>query len=248
MISVCIATYNGEKYIKEQIESILPQLSEDDEIIVSDDCSTDSTLDVVRDFNDRRIKIVHHNKQKEKFILDYSTHNFEYALQQAKGNFIFLCDQDDVWLPNKVRKMMDDLEKGYLISICDCKVCSSNLKVEQDSYFKANGTSLGYFNLIVFFRMLGCCMAIRKELLDLAIPFPKTKVGHDVWLVLLARYYKKAHMINEPLHLYRRHEDTVTCAGDKSIYPIWFRIYLRLFIVSSFLKKIIMLNIKKHKQ
>lgn len=239
MISVCIATYNGEKYIHEQIASILPQLSEEDEIIVSDDGSTDATLFVVDTFNDKRIKIFHHQKKKEKFILDYATHNFEFALQQAKGDYIFLCDQDDVWLPNKVEKMVEDLKNGFLISICDCKVCKSDLEIYQDSFFKANGTNLSYIRLIVFFRMLGCCMAIRKELLDIANPFPKTMVGHDVWLVLLARYYGKAHMINEPLHLYRRHDETVTCAGNKSIYPVWFRIYLRCFIVSAFVKRII---------
>lgn len=245
MISVCIATYNGERYIKEQLDSILPQLSENDEVIVSDDGSTDNTLKIVEEFKDSRIKIFHHEKRKEKFVLDYSTHNFEFALKQTKGDYIFLCDQDDVWLPNKVEKMVEDLNNGYLISICDCKVCNSNLEVYQNSFFKANGTALNYLRLIVFFRMLGCCMAIRKELLDIAFPFPPTKVGHDIWLVLLARYYGKAHMLEEPLHLYRRHNDTVTCAGNKSKYPVWFRIYLRCFIVSAFVKRIIYLCLKR---
>lgn len=238
MISVCIATYNGEKYIREQIDSILPQLATTDEIIVSDDGSSDRTVDIVKNI-DPRIKVIHHKKKKEKFILDYSTRNFEFALQHAKGDYIFLCDQDDVWLPGKVEKMQAELDKGLLITISDCKVCDSSLKVYQESFFKTNDTSLGLFHLIIYFRMLGCCMAFRKELLTIAFPFPKTKVGHDIWLVLLARYYGKASMINEPLLLYRRHSNTVSCAGEKSKYPIWFRIYLRLFIISAFVKRII---------
>lgn len=246
MISVCIATYNGEKYIKKQLDSILPQLSDNDEIIVSDDGSTDRTLEIVKSVS-RDIKILHHKQQKESFILDYSTHNFEFALKQARGEYIFLCDQDDVWLPGKVEKMVADLKRGNLISICDCKVCTEDLEVYQVSFFKENGTKLNLYNLITRFRMLGCCMAVRKELLEIAFPFPKTKVGHDVWLVLLAQYFGKAHMIAEPLHLYRRHTDTVTCAGNKSKYPVWFRIYLRLFIVKAFVNRIIKLRLENRK-
>lgn len=248
MISVCIATYNGERYIREQIESILPQLSEEDEVIVSDDESTDSTLKIISAYNDSRIRILHHKKDKEKFILDYSTRNFEFALHQAKGDYIFLCDQDDVWLPMKVEKMLADLRNGYLLTLCDCKVCSDDKTVYQDSFFKTNRTSLSLFNLIVRPRILGCCIAIRKEMLDIAFPFPKTKVGHDIWLVLLAKYYGKAHLLNETLHLYRRHGDTVSCAGEKSKYPIWFRTYLRLFIVKAFVKRIIKLRLGNKKR
>ncbi|MDE5758415.1 MAG: glycosyltransferase, partial [Allobaculum sp.] len=92
MISVCIATYNGERYIETQIRSILDQLNEDDEIIISDDSSTDRTLDIIRSLNDSRIKLFAGNKFHSR------TFNFENALKQATGDFIFLSDQDDIWL------------------------------------------------------------------------------------------------------------------------------------------------------
>lgn len=237
MISVCIATYNGEKYIKEQLNSILPQLSDDDEIIISDDGSTDTTLSIVKDY-DRRIKVVRHNKRKEKFILDYPTHNFENALHYAKGDIIFLCDQDDVWLPEKVEKMVSDIQNGYLLSMCDCKICNEKKEILQESYFQTYGTSINILNLITHSRIMGCCMAIHKDLLQYAFPFPQTMVGHDLWLLLLAAYMGKAHKLDIPLMLYRRHEATVTPTGGKSCYPIWFRIYLRWFIIKAFICRI----------
>ena len=98
-ISVCLATYNGEKYIKEQLDSILPQLSANDEIIISDDNSTDDTINIIRSLNDERIKIY---VNKTKGIVK----NFENALNNASGDIIFLSDQDDVWKNDKVKKIL----------------------------------------------------------------------------------------------------------------------------------------------
>lgn len=112
MISVCIATHNGAHYIKEQIESILCQLGTNDEIIISDDGSTDNTIDILLAFNDKRI-IIYHYKQpvKSKHSHIYVCKNFENALKHAKGDYIFLADQDDWWMPNKVMKCLEDLKK-----------------------------------------------------------------------------------------------------------------------------------------
>ena len=93
MISVCIATYNGEKYIKEELESILPQLADDDEVIISDDGSKDQTMSIIEGLNDNRIKIFTHQKLPAKFRFDYTTHNFENALMHSKGDVIFFADQ-----------------------------------------------------------------------------------------------------------------------------------------------------------
>ena len=95
MISVCIATYNGEKYLREQLDSILPQLAESDEVIVSDDGSTDGTIDLITSLNDPRIKIVSNSGRKG------YVGNFENALKHTTGDYIFLSDQDDIWYPNK---------------------------------------------------------------------------------------------------------------------------------------------------
>ena len=95
MNSVCMASFNGERYIKEQIDSILLQIGEDDELIISDDGSTDQTVDVICSYRDDRIK----------FVRNVNRHgcigNFENALRVASGDFIFLADQDDIWLSDK---------------------------------------------------------------------------------------------------------------------------------------------------
>ena len=100
MISVCIATYNGAAYIRQQIASILPQLSEGDEIVVSDDGSTDATLAEVRALGSPLVRIVEGPRKGSPVL------NFENALSHAKGDYLFLCDQDDVWEPHKVSVMM----------------------------------------------------------------------------------------------------------------------------------------------
>ncbi len=100
MISVCIATYNGEKYIRPQIESIIVQLDPGDEIVISDDGSTDDTLNIIASFADDRIKVFDHSrdkKQKVKYSFEHVTRNFENALRHAKGDLIFLSDHDDFW-------------------------------------------------------------------------------------------------------------------------------------------------------
>ena len=104
MNSVCIATYNGEKFIEEQIRSILLQLDSHDEIVISDDHSTDKTIQIIKSINDDRIKIIY-NKNNKGY-----TNNFENAISKASGDFIYLSDQDDVWKPTKVKvyKKLDD--------------------------------------------------------------------------------------------------------------------------------------------
>lgn len=102
MISVCMACYNGQKYIRQQIDSILSQLKENDELIISDDGSKDLTCEIVLSYHDPRIKLLHNTKEHG-FI-----GNFENALRCAKGDIIFLSDQDDVWKKIKFRKSLDN--------------------------------------------------------------------------------------------------------------------------------------------
>ena len=103
-VSVALAAYNGEKYIKEQLSSILEQLSEDDEIVVSLDPSTDGTKEAILSLNDSRIKIV---DGEGKGLIK----NFENAIKNCKNDLIFLCDQDDIWLPDKVERVKREFSK-----------------------------------------------------------------------------------------------------------------------------------------
>lgn len=125
MISVCIATYNGERFIHRQIETILPQLSADDEIIVSDDGSSDATIQVVEAFQSPQIKIVH-NQGRHGY-----TANYEHALSYAKGDIIIFADQDDEWEPNKVKRCLEELET------CDFIVSDASL-IDADEIGRAH--------------------------------------------------------------------------------------------------------------
>ncbi|MFA6072445.1 MAG: glycosyltransferase [Janthinobacterium sp.] len=109
-ISVCIATFNGAKYIKAQLSSILNQLGKDDEVIVSDDSSSDHTIEIIRQFNDSRIKIYSDNKFQSPIL------NFEHAISKATGKYIFLSDQDDEWAPDKVATLLPLLEEKMLVA------------------------------------------------------------------------------------------------------------------------------------
>ncbi len=243
MISVCITTYNGEKYIKEQLDSIICQINDDDEIIVSDDGSTDATLNIIAEYNDKRIKVFHHDSSliTTKFPLDKPTHNFEYALTKAHGDIIFLCDQDDVWIEGKVKKMVAALNDSYL-AIHDCIVTDSNLVTIAESYFKLIRIHKGVISNIIKASYLGCCMAFRKEILNLALPFPKTKVGHDLWLGVIADAKFNTTLVHEPLIYYRKHDGSMTPSGNKSKYSLYFKIKYRLTIIKEIIK--LYLNIR----
>ena len=134
MISVCMASHNGGCYIRQQVESILKQIDSCDELIISDDSSADETLSILKSFNDSRIKIFNHTPPKGLSGHIYATINFENALKEAKGDYIFLSDQDDVWTDDKVEVMMKHLQyKPYVVS--DCYVTDSDLNVVSNTRF-----------------------------------------------------------------------------------------------------------------
>lgn len=231
MISVCIATYNGGRYIGEQLASILPQLTDEDEVVISDDGSTDDTLRVVAGFADKRIRVfTHEQKVAATFPLDRSTHNFANAMKMSCGEYIFLSDQDDVWLPGKVEKMMACLQTADWV-LSDCRIVDQHLNVLHDSIFELRHTRLNILPNLWSACYQGCCMAFRRCVLERAWPFPVTKVGHDLWLGLVARLYFRTVLLPEPLLLYRKHGHSVTPVGAGNHHSLGFKIYYRLFIV-----------------
>lgn len=225
MISVCVATYNGEKYIRAQLLSILKQLSVNDEIIISDDGSIDKTCEVIETLNDGRLK-VYLNKGAKGF-----THNFENALRYAKGDYIFLSDQDDIWLDNKVETTIRAFEKGSDFVISDCITVDEELNIIQKSRFSAFNIKPGFFRHLIKSRYLGCCVAFKKEILDIALPFPKNDylIEHDVWLVAIGFLYFKVDLIRDPLILYRRHNSNASKGGFEKGYPIKIKILKRIY-------------------
>jgi len=226
MISVCIATYNGEKYIKEQLESILIQLEKTDEVIVSDDNSTDYTLKTIKSLNDDRIHIFMNSKGQG------YTRNFENALEKARGDIIFLSDQDDVWMKDKVSKMLDCLKWCDFV-VSNNKIVDEKLNVINRSHFDLYGTQKGFLQNLIRPRYVGACMAFRNKVLEKSLPFPQNfkLAAHDYWISLIAESYYKVCKIDEPLILYRRHDSNASSGGEKSQNSLKHKLMVRFYVL-----------------
>lgn len=210
-VSVCIPVHNGARWLPEQLDSILPQLGPEDEIIVNDDGSNDDSLSVLQQYQlrDDRIKILP-SRRFENVI-----QNVAYLLQNAKGEYILLSDQDDVWLNNKLNRMLVALADSILV-IHDCVVVDAEKNVIHPSFFKMHGSSAGRFRNFIRNGYLGCCMGFRRELLETALPFPKKLDMHDIWLGNVAAWWHEVTFIDEKLLYYRRHGGNVSSASEAS--------------------------------
>ena len=218
MISVCMATYNGEKFIKEQIDSILSQLSDDDELVVSDDGSKDRTLDIISSYNDKRIRILHHSAPHG-FV-----HNFENALGNAKGDYIFLSDQDDYWIPGKVKTAMGYLTSGTDLVIHNAELVDGKGQPLGTDYYSCMHSKTGFWANIWKTRTLGCCMCFNRKVLENSMPMPKHIVAHDYWIGMIALKHFKVKFIEDKLLCYRRHGGNVSPSSEKSNESWWYRI------------------------
>ncbi len=208
MISVCMATYNGGKFIREQLESILSQLSSDAEIVVADDGSTDDTLLVVDSLKESRIRVL--PAERHLGVI----YNFERALRASKGEIVFLADQDDVWLPGKVEMCLAALNEADLVMHDAWMLSPSGAsdftwtrtgKLSDIRTYRSGVVANWWKNSFT-----GCCMAFRRNVLDKALPFPKNLPMHDQWLGLVAEKYFKVSYVNEPLVEYRQHSSNAT--------------------------------------
>ena len=226
MISVALAAYKGEKYIEEQLRSILPQLSSEDEIIVSDDKPGGRTEKIVRSLmaEDPRIVYV---EGKGKGVVQ----NFVNAIRYCKGDKIFLCDQDDVWLPNKVSRVMEAFEGGATLVLHNAYVTDENLNITDYSFFQKRGSKKGFIRNIIKNSYMGCCMAFDRKLLKKIMPIPRYVPMHDQWIGLMGEKYGKVALVDAPLIYYRIHGDNVTGGETSFRQKLQWRRYLlkRLF-------------------
>jgi len=235
MISVCMATYNGAPYIVEQLQSICAQLDATDEVIVSDDGSTDDTVQQVRSLHDPRIRIVHNDGPRS------YTANFENALRQAKGDYIFISDQDDVWLPEKVQTVVRCLrDEGCSVVAHNAIITDASLRPTAPSYYAIKGHIFrSLAGNLLRFSFLGCCLAIRREVLLKALPFPSDHLlcTHDNWLFLCASTVGRAKVLEQPLIYYRRHAGNTSQGGRNEHKPWTFRIHYRLYLIWHLLRR-----------
>ena len=238
MISVCLATYNGAPYIKEQITSVLNQLLENDELLIADDGSTDNTITIIESIHDSRLRIVGVGGKLG------VVKNFERVLIEAKGQYVFLCDQDDIWLPNKVEECLQALEKNILV-VTDCKVVDKSLNEISPSFFELRNSGKGILKNIWKNTYLGCCMAFRRELLNIGLPIPAKIPMHDMWLGLIAETQGTVLFLPQNLSLYRRHHLAVSPTAGKSNLSIFKKLYIRVVLVACILNRLCSHKFKK---
>lgn len=239
MVSVCLTAYNGEKYIKEQLDSILCQLGSEDEVIISDDGSTDKTLEIINSYQDKRIKLISHKPVASKYKFSFTTYNFENALRYASGDYVFFADQDDVWKENKVVECVKVLEKGYDLVLHDAELIDGEGNIISDSYFNINRSKKGILTNLVNNSYLGCCMAVKKKYLQKVMPFPKKiVVPHDIWIGILYEIYGKVCFLNHKLIFYRRHGENVSPSAEFSNNSLLFKLSYRFNLVVALISKL----------
>ncbi|WP_054491180.1 glycosyltransferase family 2 protein [Idiomarina abyssalis] len=210
-----MATYNGAKYLSEQLESFVKQTRQPDEVIITDDCSTDHTEIIVREF----AKTAPFNVEfyRNNANLGYCG-NFNAALTNTSGDLIFLSDQDDVWFPEKIEFMTKVAEKNP-----DALAVMNDAELTDGKLNPVGLTKLGQMEsagIGVNKYVMGCCCAVRRELLDLCLPIPDKTKGHDNWLITFAEGLAKKIVVRKTLQYYRRHDSNESQFIANSITPV----------------------------
>jgi glycosyltransferase involved in cell wall biosynthesis len=200
-----LCTYNGERFLEAQINSLLQQTYPNIEIVVSDDHSTDATKDILQQYaTDTRFKITWQRKNLG------AIHNFEYATGQATGEFIAFCDQDDIWLPEKIEKLYRAIGNHWLAYSDSILIDEEGQSLQRNlselrKMYSGNDTRGFVFSNVVW----GHAMMVKKDLLSHVLPIPE-KIPHDIWFAAKATALGGIQWLNEPLTLYRQHSKTYT--------------------------------------
>jgi len=216
MISILLATYNGEKYISEQIDSLLSQTVQEFRLYICDDLSNDATFSIVTGYADKYPDRIFATQNAEN--TSGAKYNFLRMMIEHKDDYVMLCDQDDVWLPDKIEKSLKkikEVEKEFGLHTpalihSDLKVVNDDLDVISSSYEKMsnkdfNVTSLNF--AVTMNNVAGCTALYNRALADLIREVPDFIVMHDWWLSLTAAALGKIRALKEPTVLYRQHGD-----------------------------------------
>ncbi len=221
LVSIVLATYNGEKYLREQLESLRRQTYRNIEIIATDDCSTDSTLSILREFSVQNTELVTILESKENVGF---VKNFEKGIESAKGKYVALCDQDDIWEPTKIERQVAAMDGECVAVFSDLMLVDDHgmkmgknmwnvLRFNQRERRLMKGAE-AYKVLLKRNVVSGCTLLIKRELAIMAMPFPDLALFvHDQWLALFCIFFGKIKPISRPLVKYRQHASQQTGAG-----------------------------------
>ena len=228
MIDILLATYNASQYLTQQINSIFSQSTINDwHLLIRDDNSQDSTLNIINEhqhnISDKVCLINNESKNLG------SVSNFSCLIQNSTSNYILFCDQDDIWLPNKIEitfKKMLEMEQKYgkqtpILIHTDLQVVDRNLNLINPSFQKYQNLDPHpkklLPRLLVQNFVTGCTMMINKPLKELITTIPPEAIMHDWWIALIAATMGKIAYIKEPTVLYRQHQNNTIGANSWGI-------------------------------
>lgn len=205
--SVSMAVYNGGLFLLPQLQSILAQLGAADELVIVDDCSTDDSAALLRSMADGRLRL--HRNDRNLGVLA----TFEMAVTLARGDIVFLSDQDDLWLPGKIESILDVFATKPEVTLVasDARIIDVSGSVIAGSYYALRGRfAPGVLRNLVKNKYMGCTLAFRRAMLRHFLPIPRSVPMHDMWFGMVNDIYGKTHFIDRPLIARRRHANNVS--------------------------------------
>jgi len=207
-IDILMATYNGEKYLVEQLDSIINQTYRNWNLLIRDDNSTDKTLEIIQNYHkkDKRIKILKDNKGNLGIV-----QNFEELLKSSESEFIMFSDQDDIWVKNKLDmylKMIEKIKnKGFMIHSDAILFDKNKSNILKDTFISKKAINRGLENVFFNYFVQGATILISKEIKNFILPFPKEVYLHDRYIHLISELFFERIFINKALIYYRQHGD-----------------------------------------
>lgn len=207
-IDILMATYNGEKYLVEQLDSIINQTNQNWNLLIRDDNSTDRTLEIIQNYEkkDNRIKILKDNKGNLGIV-----RNFEELLKNSQSEFIMFSDQDDIWVENKLDMYLKMIKKfrlkNFLIHSDAILFNKNKKKVLKQTFIFRKAKRSGLENIFFNYFVQGATILISKEIKNFILPFPKEVYLHDRYIHLISELFFQRIFINQPLIYYRQHSN-----------------------------------------
>ena len=207
-IDILMATYNGEKYLAEQLDSIINQTYHNWNLLIRDDNSTDRTLEIIQDYQkkDNRIKLLKDNKGNLGIVK-----NFEELLKNSESEFIMFSDQDDIWVENKLDmylKMIEKIKnKGFMIHSDAILFDKNKSNILKDTFISKKAINKGLENVFFNYFVQGATILISKEIKNFILPFPKEVYLHDRYIHLISELFFERIFVNKALIYYRQHGD-----------------------------------------
>ena len=217
-VSVAMTVCNSERFLKPQLNSILRELGPEDELVISDDGSTDCTMSIIAGMQDRRIRTVENSPERRGVI-----QNIQNAMVHCRNDIIVLSDHDDIWLPGRIARVQKVFESNRDVSlvVCNAEVIDEEDRVVHPSYYALRYSGPGVLKNILKNTYIGSCMSFRRSVLPIVLPIPKRVPMHDMWIGILNDIFYKSVFISDVLVRYRRHSDNISRFSRAAIHKLF---------------------------